>query len=206
MSFLSIPRNVTSFRLVNARVPVWLVADAARLMPDADGLAPCDIVIDNGRISAIGPAARADDSLPRFDLDRDIVLPRLVDVHTHIDKGHIWARVQNPDGTHMGARMAVMADRDANWSRDDVAKRMDFALRCAFAHGTGALRTHIDSYAKQTPISWPVFAEMREAWKGRVTLQAVALFPIDFALNDEPQFRVLVDMVAKHGGLLGRLP
>src|SRR2546421_10843793 len=198
MSFLSIPSNVTSFRLVNARVPVWLVADAARLMPDADGLAPCDIVIDNGRIAAIWPAARADDSLPRFDLDRGIVLPRLVDVHTHIDKGHIWARAQNPDGTHLGARMAVMADRDKNWSREDVAKRMDFALRCAFAHGTGALRTHIDSYPKQTPISWPLFAEMREQWKGRIALQAVALFPIDFVFNDEAGVRTLVGTPREH--------
>ena len=63
----------------------------------------------------------------------------VVDVHTHIDKGHIWHRAQNPDGTHLGARNAVMADRSANWSREDVRKRMDFALRCAFAHGTGAL-------------------------------------------------------------------
>ena len=107
------------------------------------------------------------------------MLPRLVDVHTHIDKGQIWQRAQNPDGTHMGARTAVMADREANWSREDVAKRMDFALRCAFAHGTGALRTHIDSYPKQTPISWALFAEMREHWKGRIALQAVSLCPID---------------------------
>jgi cytosine deaminase len=105
----------------------------------------------------------------------------------------------------MGARTTVMADRDANWSRDDVARRMDFALRCAFAHGTGALRTHIDSYPKQIPISWPLFAEMREEWKGRIALQAVALYPIDLALNDEPQFRALVEAVAKHGGVLGGL-
>ena len=147
-------------------MPVCLVADAAQLNADADGLAPCDIVIENERIAAIAPAAPANDGLPRFDLDRGIVLPRLVDVHTHIDKGHIWARAQNPDGTHMGARTAVMADREANWSRDDVQKRMDFALRCAFAHGTGALRTHIDCYPKQTPISWPLFAEMRETVEG----------------------------------------
>jgi cytosine/creatinine deaminase len=133
------------------------------------------------------------------------VLPRLVDVHTHIDKGHIWARAQNPDGTHLGARAAVMADREANWSRDDVAKRMDFALRCAFAHGTGALRTHIDSYPKQTPISWPLFAEMREHWKGRIALQAVSLYPIDMALNDEPNFRAMVETIAKYGGVLGGL-
>jgi cytosine deaminase len=98
-----------------------------------------------------------------------------------------------------------MADREQNWSREDVAKRMDFALRCAFAHGTGALRTHIDSYPKQTPISWPLFAEMREQWKGRIALQAVALFPIDFALTTRPNSASLVETVAKHGGVLGGL-
>src|SRR5258708_3567806 len=204
MSFLTIPQSLTRYRLANARVPVCLVADAAQLKADADGLAPCDIVIEKERIATIAPAAVANDGLPRFDLDRGIVLPRLVDVHTHIDKGHIWARAQNPDGTHMGARTAVMADREANWSRDDVAKRMDFALRCAFAHGTGALRTHIDSYPKQTPISWPLFAEMRETWKGRIALQAVALCPID-VVNEEAVFRALVETVAKHGGILGGL-
>jgi cytosine deaminase len=201
--FITIPPSAASFRLANARVPVCLVGEAGPLQPDADGLAPCDIVIDNGRIAAIGPAVQ--DGLVRFDLDRGIVLPRLVDVHTHIDKGHIWARASNPDGTHLGARTAVMADREANWSRDDVQKRMDFALRCAFAHGTGALRTHIDSYPKQTPISWPLFAEMREQWKGRITLQAVSLYTIDVTLDDEPVFRAMVETVARHGGILGGL-
>jgi cytosine deaminase len=204
MSFLSIPQTATAYRLSNARVPVCLVADAVQLTSDADGLAPCDIVIDQGRIAAIGPAGAAKDDLASFDLDHGIVLPRLVDVHTHIDKGHIWARAQNPNGTHLGARNAVMADRDANWSARDVQKRMDFALRCAFAHGTGALRTHIDSYPKQTAITWPVFAEMREQWKGRIALQAVSLCPID-VVNDEAVFRTLVATVAKHGGVLGGL-
>src|ERR1043166_2313475 len=203
--FIAIPPNLASYRLINARVPVCLVADATQLEPDADGLAPCDIVIEKERIATIAPAAPANDDLPCFDLDNGIVLPRLVDVHTHIDKGHIWHRAQNPDGTHLGARNAVMADRSANWSREDVQKRMDFALRCAFAHGTGALRTHIDSYPKQTGISWGVFAEMREQWKGRIALQAVALFPIDRALADEAEFRLTVETVAKHGGLLGGL-
>src|SRR3954469_8273756 len=143
MAFITIPPSLTRYRLANARVPVCLVANATELQADAEGLAPCDIVIDNERIAAISPASPANDGLPNLDLDCGLVLPRLVDVHTHIDKGHIWARAQNPDGTHMGARTAVMADREKNWSREDVAKRMDFALRCAFAHGTGALRTHI---------------------------------------------------------------
>jgi cytosine deaminase len=204
MGFLTIPPSLTRFRLANARVPVSLVADPAQLVPDADGLASCDIVIEKEGIAAIDPASAANDGLPQFDLDGGIALPRLVDVHTHIDKGQIWHRAENPDGTHMGARMAVMADREKNWSREDVAKRMDFALRCAFAHGTGALRTHIDSYPAQTPISWPVFAEMREHWKGRIALQAVSLCPIDM-VADEVVFRALVATVAKYGGILGGL-
>ena len=201
---LSIPPNVTTYHLANARVPVCLVSDPAQLTPDADGLAPCDIAIDDGRIVAIKPAGAVKHYLASFDLDRGIVLPRLVDVHTHIDKGHIWQRAPNPNGTHLGARTAVMADREKHWSAEDVRRRMDFALRCAFAHGTGALRTHIDSYPKQTPITWPVFAEMREQWKGRIALQAVSLCPIDVA-DDEAVFRTLVDTVAKHGGILGGL-
>jgi cytosine deaminase len=202
--FITIPPGLTAYRLANARAPVPLVGDATQLRPDADGLAPCDLVISGGQIAAIEPAY-GNDALPRFDLDGGIVLPRLVDVHTHIDKGHIWHRAPNPDGSFMGARTTVMADREANWSEGDVRKRMDFALRCAFAHGTGALRTHIDSYPKQIPISWPLFAEMRAEWKGRITLQAVALYPIDTALTDEVQFRALVGTVAKHEGVLGGL-
>jgi cytosine/creatinine deaminase len=201
--FITIPPNLTSFRLANARVPVCLVADSAHLAPDADGLAPCDIVIDSGRIATIGPTVP--DGLPGFDLRDGIVLPRLVDMHTHIDKGHIWQRAPNPDGSFLGARMTVMADREANWTPEDVARRMDFSLRCAFAHGTGALRTHIDSIGKQTAISWGVFAEMREQWKGRVTLQAAALYPVECAIDDAAQFRDIVATVARHGGVLGGL-
>ena len=36
---------------------------------------------------------------------------------------------------------------------------MDFALRCAYAHGTKAIRTHLDSVAPQETISWPVFED-----------------------------------------------
>jgi cytosine deaminase len=200
--FITIP-NVASYRLANARVPVCLVADASHLKPDADGLAPADIVIDSGKIATIGPAVP--DGLQSVDLKNGIVLPRLVDVHTHLDKGHIWHRAPNPNGSFMGARMSVMADREANWSADDVRKRMDFALRCAFTHGTGAVRTHIDSIGKQTAITWPVFAEMREQWKGRVTLQAVSLYPVEFAIDDEAEFRAMLQTVTRYTGVLGGL-
>jgi cytosine deaminase len=193
-----------AFRIVNARAPACLVSGAA-VASDLEGLARLDIAIDAGRIVSVLPTGTASQhqDWPQFDLDGGIVLPRLVDIHTHLDKGHIWPRAANPDGSFMGALTTVLADREANWSAADVEARMDFALRCAWAHGTGAIRTHLDSLGKQIDISWPVFAEVRKAWQGRIALQASAIFRVDVAIDDEPQFRHLVKTVAKTGGALG---
>ena len=203
--FAIIPAAAT-IRLANARVPADLLAGDVPLRA-RDGLVACDIDIAGGCIAAIsapGTIPVAPETVT-VDLQKSMALPRFVDMHTHIDKGHIVARSPNPDGTHHGARATVGADRDARWSADDVATRMDFALRCAYAHGTGALRTHIDSIGKQTGISWPVLAQMRTSWKDRIAIQAVALFPTLFAVDDEAQFKSIVATVAKHGGQLGGL-
>ena len=201
--FVELPS--TAFFLSNARVPTGLMDAIGFDAPAAAGLTACDIAIDTGRIAAIVPAraSEARAGTTSVDLDHGIVLPRLLDVHTHIDKGHIWPRRPNPDGTIASARGAVMADREANWSAADVRARMDFALRCAFAHGTGAIRTHIDSYGKQTAISWPVLAEVRAAWKDRIAIQAVSNYLLTTALDDEAQFRHVVETTARHGGILG---
>lgn len=194
-----------TFRLLNARVPAALSAGSPGFAAEGDGFLACDIVVDRGRIGALLAPGTSPGDLPALDLDQGIVLPRLVDMHTHLDKGHIWARAPNPDGTFLGARTAVAADREANWSRTDVMRRMDFAVRCAFAHGTAAIRTHIDSIGKQTSVSWPALAQIQQEWRGRVAIQGVALFPTIIAVDDEPQFRDIVATVARHGGALGGL-
>jgi cytosine deaminase len=201
--FMTLPAK-DRYRIINARVPADLAPELAKFA-GADRLAACEIQVESGRVAALNPpgASTPAENEPSVDLRDGIALPRFVDIHTHIDKGHIWPRSPNPDGSFFAARTAVAADREANWSAEDVRARMDFSLRCAFAHGTAALRTHLDSLGKQAAISWPVFAEMRDTWKDRIALQAVALFPTELAVDDEPQFRVIVNTVARHGGKLG---
>lgn len=198
---IDVPR-ASAYVLTNARVPLALVG-GARLTADGEGLADCDIHVRDGRIAAIAPPSAPQG--PAADMRRGLALPRFVDGHTHLDKGHVLHRARNPDGTFLGARTTVAADREANWTAGDVRTRMEFALRSAFAHGTGAIRTHIDSIGKQTAISWPLFAELRAEWKGRIELQAAALCPTEFAIDDEPQFREIVATVARHGGSIGGL-
>jgi len=149
------------------------------------------------------PADRSQTTaITRTDLCGRIITPTFVDCHTHLDKGHIWARQPNPDGSFGGALNAVATDTKVNWSASDLAARMDFSLRCAYAHGTSALRTHIDSQDPQAAISWSVFEEMREAWAGRITLQAVCLVGID-ALRDAASFSALAKRVKTARGVLG---
>ena len=121
---------------------------------DFDGFATVDILVDEGAIAKIAPAGAADfGDAPQVALSGRIVLPLFVDAHTHIDKGHIWRRKRNPVGDFPSALAAAIEDRSANWNPADVAARMEFSLRSAYAYGTTALRTHIDSVGAQTRIS-----------------------------------------------------
>lgn len=205
--FASIP-NIPRYWITGGRCPASLISCMGpEYTVDEDGLARIDLLIENGAISAIEPGwwAPQQDVNGELDsfyhLDGGIVLPRLVDAHVHLDKGHIWPRRRNPDGSFMGALNSVMADREANWSATDVRARMAFGLRCALAHGTAAVRTHIDSLGKQIGLSWPVLAELRAEWAGRIAVQGSPLFGIQFAL-DAAHVRDVVAAVKAHGDRL----
>ncbi|OWO94635.1 cytosine deaminase [Rhizobium esperanzae] len=198
-SFIS-PPNSGRFVLSNATLPSAAVTGYEA--PIVEGLVRADIVIADGIIADVLPPGEAPVELAKSDLKESMVWPCFADMHTHLDKGHIWPRNANPDGTFPGALEAVRADRQANWSAGDVKKRMEFSLRCAYAHGTSLIRTHLDSLAPQHRISFEVFAEMREAWKDRIALQAVALFPME-NMADAAYFAELVAVVRDKGGLMG---
>ncbi|MBN8996280.1 MAG: cytosine deaminase [Rhizobiales bacterium] len=197
--FVAIPRE-RRYVIAAAKVPAALVR-GARLTVDPYALASADITVKDGLIERIDPPGRRT-TLPKVKLDDCMVWPGFVDMHTHIDKGHIWPRSATPTGTFADALAEVDLDRTSRWVAEDVATRMEFALRSAYAHGTVLLRTHIDSDPPQHRISWPVVAAMRERWAGRVDLQAVSIFRIDTFLD--PGFaEEIVGLVSEHGGILG---
>jgi len=183
--------------LRDARVPASLV-EGAPGMPDAQDLLRLDVRVEDGRIAALAPLGSAPDGPS---LDGGQLWPGLVDGHTHLDKGHIWPRSPNQAGDFPGALEAVMADRGAAWTAEDIAARARFGLRCAHAHGTVAIRTHLDSYMPHAPITWGVFRELREEWAGRIALQLVSICPLDRFAGAEGE--ALANIVASSGGVLG---
>ncbi len=177
-----------AIRLENVTVPGCLIGQS--------GLVRTAISIADGVIAAEGGTP--------VDMRGAMVFPAFVDMHTHLDKGHIWPRSPNPDGTFMGALETVRADKSGRWDARDLLPRMGFSLRCAHAHGTRAIRTHLDYFGDtdDARVSWEVFARLRAEWAGRIELQASVLTGIDMAAAPGALDRC-ADLVAEHGGILG---
>jgi cytosine deaminase len=195
--------------LLNAHVPAPLLAEPD-LADAVDELALVHLEINQGVITQIMPASQSaaiEDfapELPSLDLRRGLVWCCCVDLHTHLDKGHIWRRTANPVGNFDTALTQTQADRDRYWQSQDVYRRMEFGLKCSYAHGTQAIRTHIDSFGAQAEISLEVFKSLRQAWADRLTLQAASLVSLDYFLT--PAGERLADQIAEVGGVLGGLP
>jgi cytosine deaminase len=186
-----------------ARIPVCFLPDTFRAGAPKDDGVLVDLLIDRASIAAIERAgAGVASPLPTLDLEGRQVWPTLVDMHAHLDKGHVVTRTENPDGSFAGAREATTNERTRYWTETDIRKRMNFALRCAYVHGVAAIRTHLDSQEPDlAQRSWSVFRETREEWRGRIALQAVALVPIDAFRT--PYGEQLANLVAESGGVLG---
>ncbi|HZF75471.1 MAG TPA: cytosine deaminase [Acetobacteraceae bacterium] len=186
------------FWLRDCRVHLSHLATPPAPPSDQDGLVRVDIRVEDGRIADVAPAGSAPEGV---DMRGGQVWPGLVDAHTHLDKGHIWPRMRNADGTFAGAINAVMADRGAAWSEADIEARADFSLRAALAHGTVAIRTHLDTYLPHGLTTWRVFRRLRDAWAGRIALQMVSICPLDRFEGADGD--TIADTVAEAGGVLG---
>ncbi|HEY9908295.1 MAG TPA: cytosine deaminase [Thermosynechococcaceae cyanobacterium] len=197
----------THYWLTNARVPAALLVTSQGRSKQWSGAATdeflqVDIEIADGTIASIAAAGMLDhDRHTSVDLRNGLVWPCFADLHTHLDKGHIWNRAPNPDGTFESALGIVQQDSVKNWNTEDVYRRMEFGLKCSYAHGTKAIRTHIDSFGAQAAISFGVFKTLREEWRDRLVLQAVSLVSLDYFLK--PEAEALADLVAEVGGILG---
>lgn len=212
-SFLQIAA-VPHYRLCDVRVPRSLLSheyfavagderfSLGEALPTPENLAAVDIEIREGKITSVRAIGSSDTALiPSINAGSSLVWPCFVDMHTHLDKGHIWPRSPNPDGTFDGALETVRQDSSQRWNLEDVHRRAEFGLKCSYAHGTQAIRTHLDAFDQQGEISFEAFRALRDAWRGKIALQAVCLVTLDYFLDEKGE--KLADLVAESGGVLG---
>lgn len=86
-----------------------------------NGGATCDVLVQDGRIAALGPGLSAPEAMPRENGRGELLLPGLVEAHTHLDKttwGMAW--IENT----IGARLLDMIDNEReNRARLDLEPR-----------------------------------------------------------------------------------
>jgi cytosine deaminase len=193
--------------LRNARVPaVLLPPDLAGAPVDPfDPAVACDVRIVGERIAGVSasgapPAAAGGRGPPADTLDVGgaLVFPGFVDAHVHLDKAHTWYRAPNASGTFAEALENLARDRPA-WTPEDLARRADFALRCAWAHGSRIVRTHLDIGLPWGGAIQEAMAGLRERWRGRIELQTVPL--CRGAAWEGSEGEALADLALRHGAV-----
>jgi cytosine deaminase len=186
----------------NASVPQALIHEVAAGHCAKNASAPVSVALKlrGHRVERIVPEL-IEDGTPCIDLDGGLLLPGWVDAHTHLDKGHISPRAGVGGGGLLAAIEATRGDV-LHWTRDDLARRMSFSLRSAFAYGTRAMRTHIDWERPEAPLAWDVAQGLRQEWAGRIDLQCAALLPLEL-FADVRMAENLARTIADCDGVLG---
>jgi cytosine deaminase len=197
----ALPEEGGRYVLAGARVPGELVADPPPgAVVDAEGALRLDLLIDGTTIAGLFPEGGGPESVHRIALEGRQLWPAFIDMHTHLDCGHAIPRVR-PDGTIHGG-FSLTAQDWARWTDEDMALRMEFGIRCAFAHGVAAVRTHVDSETFAfSERGYRVLDRLRRDWAGRVELQGVTICAMEAWLGEEA--RRLADLAAERGGILG---
>lgn len=168
------PDNTTPDRLTNARLPRWLLPTNWPIDKGQPGLA--DIHIANGLIVSIQPSAPV--AAGSWDLAGALVLPALVDAHTHLDKTFTLPRMGAIEPGLLGAIAAMMHDR-SSWTSSDIRQRAGQALQWACNAGVSHIRTHCDWWeAQSVPLAWDVLGELAEQWHDRLVVERVSLMPL----------------------------
>ena len=184
--------------LENAQAPAALLQGfAARDHDDRTALATTDIgIAADGTFSTDPTGAR------RIDLAGRIVLPTLTDSHVHLDKAYIVRRTGLPAGGLPDAVRLSTADAP-HWTTDDLLTRMERALSRAYANGTSALRTHLDTPVPpaESP-AWQAFDRLRSGWHRRIEMQAVALMALE-RIDDTADYTERCRQVRALNGILG---
>ena len=134
-----------------------------------------DIALKDGRLAAVQPAgtglhlAQAQNVR---DLAGRVVLPGLIDAHTHLDK--TFATLENDSGT-LGEALDVWRRVHPQRTAADIAMAATKAIKLAIANGVTAMRTHIDINTPDKLTAVEVLLDLRAQFKDQITLQTVAL-------------------------------
>ena len=132
-----------------------------------------DIGIVKDRIAAVGPCLTGEAN-QLLQLEGRVVLPGLVEAHTHLDKALTIAQVENRTGTLYEA-IECMAAVQHTSTVAEIRRRALRAAELFLVAGTTTLRTHVDLSPHGGLKAVEALLDVRQSLRGRMDIQLVAL-------------------------------
>ncbi len=187
----------TNSGCIDVLVPRCLIGNGQDVLGasiDHEGLCPIKFKWSDGTISSI-KGLKDSSKVPT-----EILLPRFVEPHAHLDKAFSWSRFPNLKGSYQEALAANLSEYQLR-SKDELLFSIEKSLNLAFVNGIGAIRSHIDSFGKTAISDWDLLENVKTKWRKKIFLQFVALVPLDFWQTYEGE--LLAQKIAFNGDLLG---
>ena len=132
-----------------------------------------DIGVRSGHIAALGPDLSGH-SARTLDLDGRLVMPGLIEAHTHLDKALTVASALNQSGT-LAEAIARMHEVQRRATSVQIYERALATARMFILHGVTTLRTHVDVTEATDLRAVEALLRVREALRGQLDLQLVSL-------------------------------
>lgn len=166
--------------------------------------AACDVLVRDGRIQAIGAALAAAPGAVVEEGRGALLLPGLVEAHTHVDKtlwGMPWYR------NEVGPNLIDRIDNERQWraaSGHDAAAQSLALSRAFLANGTTRLRTHVDVDTDAGLKHLHGLLSTRDTLRGLLEMQIVA-FPQSGLLRRPGTAQLLAQALQEGADVLGGL-
>lgn len=176
---------MTTLKIINAR------------LLDRPDLVDIDIR-DKLIVSSIGTGKVPDRVI---DAQGCLVLPGLINSHTHLDKAGLAEHVINISGT-VGEARKKMLESKANISKEDIKRRAAKVIEESVRFGVTAIRTHVDVDPVIQLKGISALLELKREYKDRIDLQIVA-FPQEGISESPGTYELLVEALQMGADIVG---
>ncbi len=163
-----------------------------------------DILIRDGHIAAISPGQIAPAEADMIDGAGAIVLPGLVEAHTHLDKT-LWGMGWRPNqaGPALGDKIDTERRLRAEWDVDPHRQSLRQAL-LSLGHGSTAIRSHVDIDTDWGLAGFEGVAQTRADLADQIDIQIVA-FPQSGLLKRPGTLDLMQEALTQGADVVGGL-
>ncbi|MFM7705276.1 MAG: amidohydrolase family protein, partial [Rubrivivax sp.] len=146
-----------------------------------DGLRGIDLLVQGGRIAAVGPALAAPEGVPQLNAQGFLLSPPFVDAHFHMDATLSYGLPRvNESGTLLEG-IALWGELKPHLTQEAVVERALAYCDWAVARGLLAIRSHVD-VCDERLLAVQALLHVKERVRPYLDLQLVA-FPQDGVLR-----------------------